>query len=292
MKQLLLFIATFFLLLGCGDQQTVSTAVQQPKLSRVEASFAHEDFSNLPNVAPSVLQALDKLSDDERGKLFRQIAKGGVDELENNLSKNGLLFFKAVRYIEGNHDNFPTYERLNEIYSYWKTSGGDFLQFHAKWSQPVIEGFQMRWVKDLPDRMVNGRLEKGWIIKNTGTTPWPKSLELEPLMTNPRGALVTKFLPDAIKVLSANGEAVRPGETVSVYVDVTDVRFATKTDIGLYFISTYEEKKGRRSNIHPRPETALGKVPNLLFVSFDLDFTTASFYLNGATFLYKKSATT
>lgn len=266
--KLLLAIVIAPMLIGCGQQNPPPvTKVHEPKKDRVQAAFAHSDFSDLRNVVYSSMLELDNMSKANRGDLFKLLASGDVDTIESRLDSNAQLFFEAVRFIEGNHDSYPTYERINELYSYWEESGGDFDIFLTMWSQPAIEGFQLSWVRDLPDITENGRTKKGWRIRNTGTVAWPNSLGLEPLMVAPQGGIVIETLPKAVKVPGNGNDVVSPGEMVDIYVDVTGVTLTEVTSANLYFISTFEDEKKHRRNVWPRPMAALGKFPNLLYLT-------------------------
>lgn len=237
----------------------------KPNPDRVRAAFLPKDFGALPQAASDYMAKLHGLDPAKRDELFKQLAKGDTKMLEAEFGTNGILFFEATRFIEGYYEGNPTTKRLHTIYSYWITSAGSFEKFYRQWNSPVIEGFKMIYVQDL-EKTENGRHYLGHRIRNSGTVPWPETLELEPVMALPKESVDINTLPKAVKVLKSGGAAVRPGEMIDVYHDVTEIK--AKAGAKLYLMSTFKDENGNRRYVLPQPLIALGKAPNTLYFEF------------------------
>lgn len=253
------------LALACSSEIAVAHQAGKPDHDRIRSAFASKDFRDLPQAAPDYLAKLHGLDPDKRDELFKQLSKGDTTMLSAEFGRNGLLFFEATKFIEGNHDSNHSFKRLHAIYSYWVAAAGNFQKFYQQWNTSVIEGFKMSYVSDL-EKTENGRHYLGHRILNSGKVAWPETLELEPLMAVPKDTIELDSLPQAVKVVGLNGKAVKPGEMIDVYHDVTAIK--AKSGSKLYLVSTFKDENGHRRYALPQPVIALGRSPNTLFFEF------------------------
>ncbi|MDO8650347.1 MAG: hypothetical protein Q7K33_03505 [Candidatus Berkelbacteria bacterium] len=226
-------------------------------------SFDSEDYSGLPYAAIDYISKLAQMSPTDRQQLFNELATGKTDTLNSRFGSNGMLFFKATRRIEGYRGNGnPTASRLEALYNI--AQRGDLEALYKFWSQPVIDGFVLKWVKDLPNRVENGRSYMGMLV--TGSN-WPATLHMEPALVLPKGTAIKK-LPSSVPM---QDWVKRSDGSHEIWVDVTDVKVPKGTKI--YLMSSYEEPATKaRRYIKPQPKLALATsskdAPNVLFLEF------------------------